>query len=136
MHVSSPTASSSQVMYFQTSVYLPLGGRTNHELRLGAAFDRETGEHIENLDLFVCSEEEAIEAFLDAGEVPTQLLRTEMQAAFQPEYLVFFSNSLQILFLQETLPSQEYAYCVSAEYDDGLWEVLHDWAVPEKPAVQ
>ena len=123
-------------MYFQTSVYLPLGGRTNHELRLGAAFDRETGEHIENLDLFVCSEEEAIEAFLDAGEVPTQLLRTEMQAAFQPEYLVFFSNSLQILFLQETLPSQEYAYCVSAEYDDGLREVLHDWAVPEKPAVQ
>ena len=132
----SPTASSSQVMYFQTSVYLPLGGRTNHELRLGAAFDRETGEHIENLDLFACSEEEAIEAFLDAGEVPTQLLRTEMRAAFQPEYLVFFSNSLQILFLQETLPSQEYAYCVSAEYDDGLWEVLHDWAVPEKPAVQ
>ena len=53
-----------------------------------------------------------------------------MRAAFQPEYLVFFSNSLQILFLQETLPSQEYAYCVSAEYDDGLREVLHDWAVP------
>ena len=129
---SSPTASNGRMMYFLTTVRLPVEGRTFHELRLGAAFDRETGDHINNLDLFACPEEEVIEAVLDAGKVPTQLLKTEMRAAFRPEYLVFFPDSLGINFPQGTLPSQEYDYYVSAEYDDGLKDLLQDWAVPEE----
>ena len=127
----SPTASNDRVMYFLTSVQLPVEGRTYEELRLGAAFDRETGEHIGNLDLFTCPEEEAVDAILNAAEVPTQLLRTEMRAAFQPENLIFFPDSLEIVFPQGSLPSEEYAYHLSAKYSGPLREVLQDWAVPD-----
>ena len=129
-------ASSSRVMYYMTSVQLPVEGRTYEELHLGAAFDRETGEHIGNLDLFTCPEEEVIGAILDATVIPTQLLYEEMRAAFRPENLIFFSDDLEIMFPQGTLPSEEYAYYLSVDYDGALREVLHDWAVPEKPSVQ
>lgn len=55
------------MIYFLTSVTLPINGSVATEVRLGAAFDRETGEHLSPWDLFACSEEEARQTLLDLG---------------------------------------------------------------------
>ena len=54
----SPSASGERVIYFLTNVMLPTGSGTYTERHLGEAFDRETGEHIDNLSLFSCDEDE------------------------------------------------------------------------------
>ena len=95
-----PTASSQEVMYFLTSVTLPLDGNTATELRLGAAFDRKTGEALEPQELFTCSPEALITALLNCSKVTEPTLRREMTTAFRPEYLVFFPEHLEVSFPQ------------------------------------
>ena len=126
-----PTASSQEVMYFLTSVTLPLDGNTATELRLGAAFDRKTGEALEPQELFTCSPEALITALLNCSEVTEPTLRREMTTAFRPEYLVFFPEHLEVSFPQGVLPSQEYAYILSIPYED---LPLPPWAIPETAA--
>lgn len=124
-----PTASSGRVMYFLTSVTLPIAGAHAQELRLGAAFDRETGEALPAWDLFACSREEVLQTLLDRADITNPVLRGEMEAAFRPESLVFFPENLEVSFPQGALPSEEYAYMLGLDYDD-LDGVLYDWAVP------
>lgn len=126
-----PTASSQEVMYFLTSVTLPLDGNTATELRLGAAFDRKTGEALEPQELFTCSPEALITALLNCSKVTEPTLRREMTTAFRPEYLVFFPEHLEASFPQGVLPSQEHAYILSIPYED---LPLPPWAIPEAAA--
>ncbi|MBS5657287.1 hypothetical protein NE612_13355 [Oscillibacter valericigenes] len=126
-----PTASSQEVMYFLTSVTLPLDGNTATELRLGAAFDRKTGEALEPQELFTCSPEALITALLNCSKVTEPTLRREMTTAFRPEYLVFFPEHLEVSFPQGVLPSQEHAYILSIPYED---LPLSPWAIPEAAA--
>ena len=83
-----PTASSQEVMYFLTSVTLPLDGNTATELRLGAAFDRKTGRPGTPGAVHL-PPEALITALLNCSEVTEPTLRREMTTAFRPEYLVF-----------------------------------------------
>ena len=130
----SPTASNGRMMYFLTSVTLPLGGRVVQEIRLGAAFDRETGEALSNWALFNCPEEEAKGRLLDLAGVAGPTLRAEMEAAFRPEYIVLFPGNLEISFPQGALPSQEGGYMLALDYDAALLELLQPWAVPSQEA--
>ena len=126
----SPTASNERLMYVLTSLYLPIDHNTGQERQIGAAFDRETGEVIDNWELFSCPPEEATEKLLDIAGVTDPVLRKEMTEALRPEYMVFFQSSLQIGFPQGSLPSQETAYLISPDYDGKLAEILHEWAIP------
>lgn len=127
-----PTASNGRTMYFLTSVTLPLGGRVVREIRLGAAFDRETGEALSNWALFNCPEEEAKGRLLDLAGVTGSTLRAEMEAAFRPEYIILFPGNLEIFFPQGTLPSQESGYMLALDYDAALRELLQPWAIPRQ----
>lgn len=131
----SPAGSSSRVMYFQTNLILPVSGNTIKETNLLAAFDRETGAYIPTAALFSCPEPEIGERLLDLAEKDgwpdTPALKREMLAAFQLEYVSISSHGLGITFPQGTLPSQEYAYGLSIDYNDGLRAILHPWAVPD-----
>ena len=51
-------ASNERVVYFLTSVTLPLGGQYGMNYQVGAAFDRETGKVIPVWDLFTLPEED------------------------------------------------------------------------------
>ena len=99
--------------------------------RLGAAFDRKTGEALEPQELFTCSPEALITALLNCSEVTEPTLRREMTTAFRPEYLVFFPEHLEVSFPQGVLPSQEHAYILSIPYED---LPLPPWAIPETAA--
>lgn len=125
----SPTASNDNIMCFLTSVSLPVNGQVGTELRLGAAFDRETGEVLSNWDLFTLPEEEARQRLLDAFDFATPAVRAEMEAALKPEYIILFPENLEVTFPQGTLPSQEYRYGVGIRYNK-LRDVLHTWAIP------
>ena len=129
----SPTAYNSTHMYFLTSVSIPVDGSVNQGVRLGAAFDKETGEHLENWEFFSCPPEEALPGLLDLAGITEPVLRREMEQAFSWDSIVFFSDHLEICFREGTLPSQKYGSILALDYDPPLLEMLHPWAVPENP---
>ena len=131
----SPAASNEQVFYFRTNLTQTISGNTVQETTLCAAFDRETGANIPLVDLFVCPEEDIVKNLLDLAEKDGSgpadpMVKAEMEAAFQIEYLDFSQDSLWLEFPQGTLPSQEYTYLVSVAFNDECKALLHSWAVP------
>lgn len=131
-----PSASNDKVMYFITSVMLPLDGAeesnaTAYELRSGQAFDKTTGEHIDNFDLFTCLPKEAIQRMMDISGVTDPVLREEMEQTFAPECIILFPNGLEVCFNKGTLPSEEHGYMLGLDYDERLLEILQPWAVPD-----
>lgn len=127
-----PASSNEKVMYFLTSVMLPIDGNHGYEIQLGAAFNRETGKHISNWELFSCSEEEVKQAILDIAGITDPILRAEMEAAFKPEHIILFTDNLQVSFPEGTLPSQEHSYILGLDYDDNLCKILNEWAIPKR----
>ncbi|HHY25244.1 MAG TPA: hypothetical protein GX523_00575 [Desulfitobacterium dehalogenans] len=125
----SPTASNDSIMCFLTSVILPVNGQMAQEVRLGAVFSRETGEVLNNWELFSLPEDEARQRLLDTFNVADSALRTEMKAALKPEYIILFPDNLEVTFPRGTLPSQEDSYSIGVGYDE-LQGVIQTWAVP------
>ena len=131
---SCPAASSKRVFYFRTDLTRTISGNTVHKTTLCAAFDRKSGASIPLADLFTSQEDigkKLIDLAEKSGTGPAEaLLKAEMEAAFQLEYLTFSQDSLLIEFPQGTLPSQEYAYLVSVEFNEDCKALLHPWAIP------
>ena len=125
-----PTASNNDLLFFTTSLILPLNGRIAEDRRTGEVFDRHTGAYLSNAALFDCPADELAERLLTLAEVPDARLREEMRQAFQPEYIVVLPDSVTLEFPQGTLPSEEFSYILSLNYDDALLGLMHDWAVP------
>lgn len=126
----SPIASNEKVLYFLTVLSLPIDGRNHYEYRICTAFDRTTGAQIRNCDLFSCPPEEAIQTILDIAEIADPVLRNEMEHAFEPDSIILFPDHLEICFRYGTLPSQEHDYILGLDYNDVLFGILHEWAVP------
>jgi len=117
------------VMYFLTSVTLPIDGSNVEELRLGAAFDRKTGKQINTWELFSCEKNEVIQTILDLAQVTDPVLRAEIEKAFSPENIVMSQNNLEVSFPAGTLPSQENGYGINLDYKD-VGKILNKWALP------
>ena len=129
-----PGVTSERVIYILTTLTLPVYGdpaANVTEVRLCDAFDRETGEHIDGWDLFACSPEEAVQALLDLAQITDPALRTKMETAFQPEYMLFYPSGLEVFLPKDSLPSAGTAWGFGLDYDDGLRAIFHDWALPE-----
>lgn len=124
-----PAASNESIMCFLTSVILPVNGQIAQEVRLGAVFNRETGEVLNNWELFSLPEEETRRRLLDAFNIGDPALRKEMQAALKPEYIVLFPDNLDVTFPRGTLPSQKDSYSIGISYDE-LQGVIQTWAIP------
>ena len=118
-------------MYFETIVWEPIDQQKGTERRIGTAFDRETGELIENTALLACTPEEAIEKIMDITGIEDETLRKEMAEAFAPERLVFSQDGMYVVFEDGTLPSEEFgSWWIDVPYDEKVLEVLNDWAIP------
>ena len=125
------TATAPGVYYFRTTVTLPVREQEITEYQFTDAFDKETGEHIPNQDLFTVGQAEAIAAIV-AG---TQAIGQEAQAMeeyFQWPYLSFEPDELVVCYPAGALPGQEPTSIWGVDYS-GLVDVLHPWAVPETP---
>jgi hypothetical protein len=138
-----PTCSNDNIMCFRTSVRLPIGNRIAQEIRLGAAFDRKTGEVLNVWDLFSSSENKGKEQVLDAAQITVggdglldrfipikdTTLVSEMEKALKDEYIIFFPDNLKISFPQGTLPSIEHSYILRIDYT-ALDGIIQEWAIP------
>ena len=127
----SPSASNERLMYFTTTVTLPVDSGEIYPVTLSAAFDRETGEKVDTWSLFAVPEE-ARAALVDRMAAGGYIPRAELEAALRPEYIIFRTGGLNLTFPKGTLPSQEYTTGGSFDYAelDGL---LQPWAIPEEP---
>jgi len=127
-----PCGANDTVCYYSTSVTTSYDVQLANELRLCEAFRRDTGEKIEAMDLFTVSQEEAARWFADYyGQYDKDgLLNEEMREAFQPEYVIFRSSGLEVMFPAGTLPSQESATGMYLAYEEAE-DVLQEWAVPD-----
>lgn len=130
----SPSGSNDAMICFTTEVTLPLEEPQMVEmLTPQTAFDRKTGEVISGWDLFTIPEAEvrAWVAEHAAGDDP--VLRREMEAALEPEWIYLSPEGLSVDFLQGTLPSQETAYGWFEEYEKAPGAVLQPWAILDGP---
>jgi len=129
------SAANERVLYFETIVWEPIDQQKGTERRIGTAFDRETGELIENTALLACTPEEAIEKIMDITGIEDETLRKEMAEAFAPERLVFSPDGMYVVFEDGTLPSEEFgSWWIDVPYDEKVLEVLNDWAIPANTA--
>lgn len=124
-----PTGSNDNIMCFLTSVTLPLGGQMAQELRLGAVFDKKTGEVLSIWDLLTSPENESKKQLLDAAQIEDATLVSEMEKALKDECVILFPDNLEISFPQGVLPSQEHSIIVGIDYAD-LQGIIKNWAIP------
>ena len=84
------------------------------------------------IDRHHLSQEEAARGFADYyGQYDKDgLLNEEMREAFQPEYVIFRSSGLEVMFPAGTLPSQESATGMYLAYEEAE-DILQEWAVPD-----
>lgn len=123
-------ASNERVVYFLTSVTLPLGGQYGMNYQVGAAFDRETGTVIPVWDLFTLPEEDVKALIVEEFAPRSEAERAEMLEKLTAEYLVFQPDSLNVSFPYGVLATELYTSVVGIDYGE-LTGVLHDWAVPD-----
>ena len=123
-------ASNERVVYFLTSVTLPLGGQCGMNYQVGAAFDRETGKVIPVWVLFTLPEEDVKALIVEEFAPRSEAERAEMLEKLTAEYLVFQPDSLNVSFPYGVLATELYTSVVGIDYGE-LTGVLHDWAVPD-----
>lgn len=119
------------VYYFHTTVILPVQEQEITEHQFTDAFDRETGEHIPNEELFTVSQSGVVDALIAQMGVD-QTLERELRENFQWSYLSFGREELYVWYPEGSLPSQEHAWGWGFRYED-LSQILQPWAVPEAP---
>lgn len=129
--VIAPASSNERIICFRTSVTRPLDEpRMVEGLQLGTVFDRETGRVISGWDLFTIPAAE-VRAWVAKQAAPDDpVLREEMEAALEPEWIVLEPGGLYVEFPRGTLPSQETACGWFEEYEKAPGAVLQPWAVP------
>lgn len=126
-----PIASSDEVIYYLTIVTTPDFAAHGHaQLRLGVAFDKDTGEVIPTSDLFTCEADELIKQLLEICKVEDEALISEMIENFKLEYMVFFPDNLEITFPAEALPEYGISHGMGFDYSEEVRALIQPWAVP------
>ena len=87
-----PTAMSERVIYFLTTVDRPVGNFVMEQQRIGTAFDSETGEYIDNSELFSCPPGELAPRIMELSQMSDAELTAQAEAAFSPERAVLFED--------------------------------------------
>ena len=128
----SPASSNDTVMSFLTVVSVPVDieKRTITELRWCATFDRTTGDMIPVSGLFTIPEEQICAVLLDKLSPGKEQLLGKMKEMFSLEYLVWFPDSLHIIYPQGTL-REDSSSIYTWEYEK-LTDILQPWAIPKQ----
>ena len=126
-----PTAANDRLIFFQTSLHLPLAEKTFTERNLCEVFDRKTGAYIPIEDLFICPLEELGSQLLALAHL-SDADRADMEAAFRREYIFFTEDSLCIDFPAGSLTNYKEQYIVPLKYTSDLRGLMHDWAIPKE----
>ena len=131
----SPCAFNDTLVYFLTEAHLPAkrGQRVMSVIQLCAAFNRRTGERVDSRDLFGVPEEEVRRLLPELGGPEDPALRAEMAQALDLAQIVFRSESAEVVFQANTLPSGEpdCGYAAGVRYEDAPEGFFQPWAIPD-----
>lgn len=120
-----PSESNDEMIFFMTTADTP------DFTYIGNAFKRETGEPVNNYELFNCEPEEIVEKVCGISGKVSDERKAAMEEALKPEYIVFYPGQLEIMFPKGVLPETEQMTGVAVKYEE-LGELLKEWAVPEE----
>lgn len=123
---------SERVIYFLTTVDRPVGNFVMEQQRIGTAFDRETGEYIDNSELFSCPPGELAPRIMELSQMSDAELTAQAEAAFSPERAVLFEDHMEINYERGTLPAEENSFTIVLDLDEDVKALLHPWAVPQE----
>ena len=128
----SPAASNNKLMWFLTSVYIPVdvAANTGTDVYYCAAFDRTTGDVIPVADMFTIPEEEICDTLINKLPSGEEALYKKMKTLFSLEYLIWFPDSLHIIYPQGTLYENSTGI-YTLDYEK-LTDILQPWAIPEQ----
>lgn len=126
-----PTASNDRIICFLTDVVLPGWTDYSTNIREGAVFDIETGEHISGFDLFSCTQEE-LEAFLiDRIDPEGAYDRETISLELKPENILLQSDGgIEICFQECRIPEHAENLILGLSPEEAA-EILQPWAVME-----
>ena len=130
-------ASNDRMLYFTVTGTTSEQGEHTKEIGMGMAFDRETGEPVEMWDLFRCTKKELVQTILKCSKISDPVLEQEMLEALRPEYILFYSDTLEVRFPNGTLPSKEEKGksfdAFSFDWSEkAIKEIVHEWAIPKE----
>ena len=138
-----PSAGNENIMCFMTSLTLPhTDGYMSQEIRMGEIFDRKTGQHISGFDIFNCDVQQAMDVIVDSVFEDVEFntsniddvekFKKEIKAAVKPEYIILWSENMEISFPSGVLPNEENCYIIGIDYTDEIKAIMHPWALPEQ----
>lgn len=127
-----PAFSNERIICFETRVTLPLDEVQMIDKRtLATVFDRETGRDISSWDLFTIPEEEVRAWVAEQVALDDPVLRREMEAALEPEWIFLEPGGLSVMFPRGVLPGYETGCGWFEEYEKAPRAVLQPWVIPE-----
>jgi hypothetical protein len=133
-----PDGSNDTLIYFVTTVLLPLGQDEYDSISLTHAFDRQTGDLINGWDLYCAPEDEVKSALLQNYSTDAKTMAA-IYNAFCPEYVRLHAEGYEVIFssaaLNDTDKGQEelhQAIQIAGDYTDAVLSVLNNWAIPKQ----
>lgn len=125
-----PTNETERFTAFCTAVTRPLNAHfdgTVTESRASAYFDRETGEKYDAWELFSVPAETVGRELFARGALSDFLSEKEFIEALRPEYLCWYSTTLEICFPPEALEEFRDGWIAGIDLAD-LEDILQPWA--------
>ena len=124
------TASSSDVIYFTTTIDRYVNGGPLSTESHCVPFSKDTGEPMELQDVFLCTPEMLIQTLLDHSHIASPELEPEMIDAFRMDYVRIGQDRLEVTYPDGTLPSHEGTATFRFNYDDAITWLMQPRAVP------
>jgi hypothetical protein len=132
-----PDGSNDTLIYFVTTVLLPLDQNEYDEIYLTRAFDRRTGELIDGWDLYCAPEDEVKRAFLQNYSTDAKTMEA-IYSAFCPEYVRLHAEGYELSFSidapddmdKDQAEHQKIRTGTGGPYTDAVLSVLNRWAIP------
>lgn len=126
------TFSNRHIICFQTTVSLPLQSETARQISRSAVFDTETGETVNQWELFALPEREARTWLADMAAGEDAALSAEITSELEPEYILLFPDRLEVQIPAGVLSSRETGYGIVIAYDEEVLSLIEEWARPEE----
>lgn len=123
-----PMSASEDVIYMLSS-YMSKGGCYN----IGEAFNINTGEFIEVEDLFKCSQNKVLEKIYEIRKIENIESKKEIKNALEAGRFGMYKDCMEIYYREATYEDEEQSDLIARwiAYDEGIAEILYDWAIPK-----
>ena len=119
-----PSAVSDKYIYFSVDVLDPLDGVNAFNDHLCLAFDKESGDIVNKLELFELEEEELLNCLVNAMNIEGSELENVLREELNEDSIVFFKDNLDIFLFKEN----EYTIGIGYDKLDGI---LKEEAMPK-----